>query len=69
MLLAWRRVFFLGIFPRLGSGYPDLPVLKMPLKSIFKEVTQRNLITAAWANVAWAVFFCTFAKFSDQKGF
>ena len=40
--------FTVGIFPALGSGYPDLPALELPLRSIFKETPTRNPITAGW---------------------
>ena len=40
--------FTVGIYPALGSGFPDLPALELPLRSIFKETPTRNPITAGW---------------------
>ena len=40
--------FTIGIYPALNSGYPDLPALELPLRSIFKETPTRNPITAGW---------------------
>jgi hypothetical protein len=40
--------FTVGLYPALGSGYPDLPALELPLRSLFKEAPTRNPISAGW---------------------
>ena len=58
--------FTVGLYPALGSGYPDLPALELPLRSIFKEAPQRNPITSVFrqkreinnaVHVAYAIHF------------